>query len=47
MLIVGEKEQEAETVSVRQHKVGDKGSVPLQDFINEITEEIKNRINYK
>jgi threonyl-tRNA synthetase len=46
MLIVGEKEMEAGTVSVRQHKLGDKGSVPLQDFINTISEEIKNRTNH-
>ena len=45
MLIVGEKEKESDSVSVRQHKLGDKGSVKLQDFINAITEEINNRIN--
>ena len=46
MLIVGEKEKESGNVSVRQHKVGDKGSMPLQQFINQILEEINNRINH-
>lgn len=46
MLIVGEKEQESGSVSVRKHKEGDKGSVSIEAFISEITEEINNRINH-
>ncbi|MDH7605396.1 MAG: threonine--tRNA ligase [Melioribacter sp.] len=46
MLIVGEKEKNSGTVSVRQHKVGDKGSYALNDFIDIIQSEIKNRINH-
>ncbi len=46
MLIVGEKEKDSGTVSVRQHKLGDKGSTSLQDFINTISEEINNRVNH-
>jgi len=46
MLIVGEKEKEGGTVSVRQHKVGDKGSIPLKQFVNQILEETQNRINH-
>lgn len=46
MLIVGEKEKESDTVSVRQHKVGDKGSISLSEFKNQILHEIKNRINH-
>jgi threonyl-tRNA synthetase len=45
MLIVGEKEKEAGTVSVRKHKVGDKGSSSLEDFKKIILEEINNKIN--
>jgi threonyl-tRNA synthetase len=45
MLVVGEKEKEAGTVSVRKHKVGDKGSSSLEDFRNLILEEINNKIN--
>jgi len=45
MLIVGEKEQASGTVSVRKHKAGDKGSIPIEQFISEICEEINNRVN--
>ncbi len=44
MLIVGEKEKEANVVSVRKHKEGDKGSLALTDFIDKIVSEIKNKI---
>ncbi|MEW6653701.1 MAG: threonine--tRNA ligase [Bacteroidota bacterium] len=46
MLIVGEKEREAESVSVRQHKFGDKGSIKLDAFIKNIKEEIDNKVNH-
>jgi threonyl-tRNA synthetase len=46
MLIVGEKEKESGTVSVRKHKVGDKGSISLSEFMSQIIDEIKNRINH-
>lgn len=42
MLIVGEKEKEADTVSVRKHKEGDMGILKIEDFIKNITDEIKN-----
>jgi threonyl-tRNA synthetase len=45
MLIVGEKEQETGTVSVRQHKIGDLGSLDLKDFIYNIADEIKTKSN--
>jgi threonyl-tRNA synthetase len=32
MLIVGEKEEAERTVSVREHKVGDKGTMKIEDF---------------
>ena len=44
MLIVGEKEKEANAVSVRKHKEGDKGSLSLTEFIDKIASEIKNKI---
>jgi len=40
MLIVGEKEEADNTVSVRSRKDGDMGSKPLSDFIPDILEEI-------
>lgn len=41
MLIIGEKEEQENAVSVRQHGKGDQGSQSVQDFINKIQEEIK------
>lgn len=41
MLIVGEKEAADGTVSVRKHGEGDKGSMPVASF----SEEIKNIVN--
>lgn len=42
-LVIGEKEVENNSVSVRQFKQGDKGQVPLAKFIQDILEEIKTR----
>lgn len=42
MLIVGEKEVENGTLSVRKHGEGDKGSFSVEDFATLIDEEIKN-----
>ncbi|MFC2136286.1 threonine--tRNA ligase, partial [Bacteroidota bacterium] len=47
MLVVGEKEESSDTVSVREHKVGDKGSQGLDEFINYIVNEIDNKISNK
>ena len=44
MLIVGEKEESAGTVSVRKHGQGDQGSVDLSEFISDITDQIKNKL---
>lgn len=44
MLIVGEKEMNNNTVSVRQHKKGDLGELSLSDFSSKLEVEIKNRI---
>ncbi len=43
MLIVGEKEQEDGTVSVRSRYDGDAGARPLNDFIKDICEEIRTK----
>lgn len=40
MFIVGEREQEESTVSVRRHKHGDIGTFPFDDFLGKIKEEI-------
>ena len=47
MLIVGEKEMEDGKVAVRKHGEGDKGAVPLEEFVNEVraivTEQMKGK----
>lgn len=43
MLIVGDKEQESGTVGLRKRGEGDLGAVPLTQFIENITEEIKEK----
>ncbi len=43
MLIVGDKEIEKGTVSVRKHQKGDLGSLELETFIDDITKEIKEK----
>jgi len=43
MLVFGEKEIEANAVSVRQQGKGDKGVKNLEEFINEISAQIKER----
>ena len=46
MLIVGEKEKESRMVSLRQHKVGDKGTISVDEFKKQILEEINNKTNH-
>ena len=41
MLIIGDKEIEANAVGVRSRKDGDIGAMSVEDFINKIEEEIK------
>ena len=43
MLVVGQKEEEEQTVSVRSRFKGDEGSQKLDDFIAAITEEIRTK----
>ncbi len=42
MLIIGDKEVEANTVGVRSRKDGDIGQMSVEDFVQKIQEEIKN-----
>lgn len=46
MLIVGEKEAEENTVSVRRHKAGDQGSIPLEQFIADFKEEASPKFSF-
>ncbi|MDP2910819.1 MAG: threonine--tRNA ligase [Candidatus Omnitrophota bacterium] len=43
MLIIGDREKEAGTVSLRARKEGDLGAVKIEEFVKRIKEEIKNR----
>ncbi len=47
MLIVGEKEQENNTVSIREHIIGDKGEVAVESFISLIIETIEQDFKLK
>lgn len=44
MLIVGEKEEKEEAVSVRKHGEGDKGSATINEFIKMMKEEINRQV---
>jgi len=44
MLIIGEKEKETETVSVRSRREGDLGQLNKQEFVEKITLEIKDKV---
>ena len=43
MLVIGDKDIENGTVSVRERKEGDLGAMPLEDFIRRITEEVETK----
>jgi threonyl-tRNA synthetase len=45
LLIVGEKEVDAETVSVRKQGEGDKGSMKLEEFADFIQSEVENQLS--
>ncbi|NLJ72943.1 MAG: threonine--tRNA ligase [Syntrophomonadaceae bacterium] len=44
LLVVGDKEIEGATISIRHRKKGDLGSQSVKDFINTLSEEIGNKI---
>ncbi len=44
MLVIGDKEMENGQVAVRSRKEGDLGPMPLEKFIEKITEEVRNRV---
>ncbi len=45
MLVVGEKEQTSETVSIRRHGEGDKGALTLEQFTANVRSEIEATFN--
>ena len=44
LLIVGENEMNGNTVSVRRQGQGDMGSMPVEDFIKKINEEVNSQL---
>jgi threonyl-tRNA synthetase len=44
MAIVGEKEMNAKTISVRQHKRGDQGALEIKQFIDNLQKEIADKV---
>lgn len=44
IVIVGDKEKEASTISVRKRKVGDMGSMNIDDFLSMLSREIGNKV---
>lgn len=43
LLVVGGKDEEARTVSVRRHGVGDIGAQPLEEFVESVVKEVTER----
>jgi threonyl-tRNA synthetase len=43
MLVVGDREQQGEQVAIREHRHGDVGSVPVEEFIERLLERVKTR----
>jgi threonyl-tRNA synthetase len=43
MLIIGDKEIEGGTVSVRSRKKGELGAIAVDDFIKDVLDEINNK----
>jgi threonyl-tRNA synthetase len=44
MLVVGEREEEEGTVSVRKHGAGDLGPQKIEEFIKQVQEEVNNQL---
>ncbi|MDD4394816.1 MAG: threonine--tRNA ligase [Bacteroidales bacterium] len=45
MIIVGEKEENEQTVSVREHGAGDKGSMKIEEFVQLINDRISSELH--
>ncbi len=43
MFVIGKREQENQTVSVRRHKTGDLGTFAFDEYLDKLSHEIKNR----
>ena len=43
MIVIGEKEENEENISLRSRKNGDEGSMKVEELINRIIKEVKNK----
>jgi threonyl-tRNA synthetase len=43
MLVVGDREKQSGTVAVRQHKKGDLGAIPSEEFLARVKREIQTK----
>jgi threonyl-tRNA synthetase len=43
MLVIGDREQESDQVALREHRIGDAGSVPIAVVIEQIQDKVKSR----
>jgi threonyl-tRNA synthetase len=43
MLVVGDREQEGNTVGVRAHRHGDQGSKTLEEFVQSVQRQVESR----
>ncbi len=43
MILVGDKDIEANTISVRSRKNGDEGATSIDEFVKRITEEVESK----
>ena len=44
LLVIGKREVESKTISVRKRGVGDQGKVALKEFLDKIREEVYNKV---
>jgi threonyl-tRNA synthetase len=44
MLVIGKKEEEVKSVSVRRHKQGDLGMMGIRDFLKQVLDEISRKV---
>jgi threonyl-tRNA synthetase len=45
LLVVGEKEEETRSISVRRQCEGDKGAMPVDEFAGMIRDEVNRQVN--
>ncbi len=44
MVVIGDKEVENNTISIRHRRLGDLGSMPVDQFITQVKDEVSRRV---